>query len=319
MDQSIIFTIGGHRMMTTNPIWHIAGIGALGSLFAGRFCNAGLTVQLILKNEQQLINYQQSALTLIDNAHVFSCQPPATIIERLDNQPIKYLICCVKSYDSTTLLMQLRHRLNEESIIILIHNGLGVIDEIKTNLPHLRLISGITTIGAYLEKSFTVRAFLDGKTHLGAVVGQFTTHEIERICSVFQESKLPYQWEENISTMMWEKFALNCSINILTAVFNCKNGDLLMHVELLKQMTQEIAEIINAYNIMMTADDLFFKVTHLLKKVANNYSSMYKDVNNKKPTELEYLNKHLMKLAQQKNIATPINIEIVQQFNDRFL
>ena len=229
------------------------------------------------------------------------------------------MLCCVKAYDTTKLLLQLSHRLNEQSIIILIHNGLGVAEEIKTKLPQLRIISGITTMGAYLEKPFTVRAFLDGKIHLGAVVGQFTTHEIETICVAFQTAKLPYQWEDNISNMMWEKFALNCSINILTAVFNCKNGDLFMHVELLKKMTQEVAEVLSAYGFSMSADNLFLKVTHLLNKVANNYSSMYNDVKNKKPTELEYLNNHLIKLAQQKNIATPVNIEISQQMREQFI
>ena len=92
-----------------------------------------------------------------------------------------------------------------------------------------------------------------------------------------------------------------------------------MHVELLKKMTQEVAEVLSAYGFSMSADNLFLKVTHLLNKVANNYSSMYNDVKNKKPTELEYLNNHLIKLAQQKNIATPVNIEISQQMREQFI
>ena len=113
---------------------------------------------------------------------------------------------------------------------------------------------------------------------------------------------------------MWEKFSLNCSVNILTALLNCKNGDLLTHVELLKKMTHEVAEVISAYDVAISANNLFIKVTNLLHRVADNYSSMYKDVQNNRPTELHYLNEHLIKLAHQKNIPTPFNLQLLNQF-----
>lgn len=300
--------------MTTNEMWHIAGIGALGGLLVGSFCQRGQAVHLLLKNDEQLAHYQHSKLTVISDKDVFTYNPPAIDIDNLHNESIDYLLCCVKAYDITTLLIRLKHHLSAKSIVILIHNGLGVIDEINAQLPQLRIISGICTIGAYCEKPFTVRAFLDGNIHLGRVSGQFTQQEIKMICSVFQSAPPSFQWEEDISRIMWEKFAINCSVNILTVLLNCKNGALLTHVELLEKMTLEVAEVISAYGVLMSAANLLLQVTHLLNKVADNYSSMYKDVQNNRPTELPYLNEHLIKLAQQKNIATPLNIELLNQF-----
>ncbi len=316
MDPFIISTISGLLMsiVEPHPTWYIAGIGALGSVLAGHIEHSGHAVQLVLKNEHQLCAYQQAKLTVLSDDNPLTCHPPACHIDELNHTPIHYLLSCVKAHDITTLLMRLQCYLTEKSIIVLIHNGLGVIEEIKTQWPHLRLIAGVSTVGAYLEKPFVVRAFLEGAFYLGGVHGEFSKDEIKTLCMTFKDAKLPALWEDNIYPMMWEKFALNCSINILTALFRCKNGDLLLDVEPLKKLTAEVAEVVTAYGMNMTASHLFLKVTQLLQRVAGNYSSMYGDVQMNKPTELPYLNEHLIKLAKQKNIATPFNLELLTQF-----
>ena len=320
MGPSIISIRHGLSMINSenNPIWHIAGIGSLGGLLASHFFHAGHFVKLIVKNEHQLADYQRSSLSVSSDGNVLTCHAPAVDLEHIPNEPIGHLICCVKAYDVTKLLIRLRHLLNEQSIIILIHNGLGVVEEIKTQLPQLRIISGVSTVGAYLEKPFSVKAFLDGKFHLGHVAGQFTASEIKTIATAFNDAELPFQWEENIQINMWEKFALNCSVNILTALFNCKNGDLLSHNTLLEKMTAEIAQVINTCSMTLSAANLLMKVTQLLNKVANNYSSMYNDVKNNRSTELHYLNEYLIKLALQKQILTPTNSDILNQFYAKF-
>ena len=318
MALSIISTTYGLSMSTINqPIWHIAGIGALGSLIASYFFHAGHPVHLLLKNKQQLADYEQSQLTVITDTETSTAHPPASEITCEDGGHINHLICCVKTYEINPLLMRLQHRLDQKSIIILIHNGLGVLDEIQISLPHLRIVSGICTLGAFLEKPFNVRAFLKGAFHLGSVKGDFTIDEVETIRHTFQTAKLPYQWEQTIQTMMWEKFALNCSINILTALLSCKNGDLLSHLELLKDLTAEIARVLSAYHKPVSADELFLNVTRLLHRVGENYSSMYKDVQMNRPTEIAYLNAYLVKLAHEKNIPTPLNQKLLSQLEAR--
>lgn len=306
------------NLTKNDPIWHIAGIGALGSLLASRFCHNGRIVKLILKNPDQLAAYEKNPLTVISEQSLVSCHPEAIDIDHLGSEPIHYLICCVKAYDTTTLLMRLKSNLTQDSIIILIHNGLGVLDEIKTHLPQLRIIAGISTIGAYLEKPYTARAFLEGKLHLGSAIGKFTTNEMKMMCTTLETAQLPVQWEDNIHSIMWDKFAVNCSVNILTALFTCKNGELLTQVELLKKMTLEVTQVLSAYGMNMSADELYNKVTRVIRITADNYSSMYNDVQRNKPTELPYLNEYLVKLAQQKKVATPFNIELLNQFYTNF-
>jgi len=299
------------------PTWHIAGIGAIGTLLAASFGQRADAVHVILKNNHQLALYEQHQLNVITEKATYTAHPRAINLEQID-EPIHYLLCCVKAYDATQLIMRLKPNLHQNSIIILMHNGLGVLEELKHQLPELRIIFGISTIGAYLEKPFSVRAFLDGTIHLGGVSGEFTTDEITMICSTFQTANLPCSWEDDIHNKLWEKFAVNCSMNLLTVLHACKNGELRHHSNELKTITQEISHVLNAYDMPVTPDALFNIVMHIITITANNYSSMYQDVRKKKQTELCYLNNYLVKLAQQKIIAVPFNTEILNQFYSKF-
>ena len=298
-----------------SPSWHIAGIGAMGGLLAGLFSESGQGVRLIFKTADQLASYQNTGLKIND----ISYYPDAIDIQHLGDEPIRGLICTVKAYDITPLLCQLNKNLNENSLIILIHNGLGVLDEIKAQLPHLRIICGLSTLGAHMIKPFTVKAFLKGKINIGPAIGTFSPEEINTIVTAFHTSSIAFKWDENIETRMLEKFAVNCSINLLTAIFNCKNGALLHYQDLLKQLTHEITRVLNPCGLQMTGSTLLTKVTQIIQMTADNYSSMHQDVQRQKPTELAYLNSYLIKLAMQHQIDTPMTDALLKQFKPQRL
>lgn len=301
-----------------SKVWHFAGVGALGGLLASHFHQEGLKVRLILRNEKQLAEYHNSFLRITSNGLTKISCPEATNIGHLPETSIHYLICCVKAYDVLGLLKSIQTHINEKSTVILIHNGLGILEEIQSTQPHLRIIAGLSTIGAYQNAPFSVHSDLNGVIYFGTALGTFAENEIKDITSAFAKAKIPFCFEKDIFPKLWEKFALNCSINLLTALHSCKNGDLLSQEALLKKMTDEITRVLSAYNVSLTSEDLLLKVMHLLQATKNNYSSMYQDVKYHRRTELAYLNEHLITLGIQKNIAIPLQINLVDEFYQRF-
>lgn len=298
----------------TKTVWTIAGVGAMGTLMASHFCEAGLEVQLLLKNQDQLNAYNNDSLTLHLHHRTITHHPKAIIKEQLQNQSIDHLLCCVKAFDAFPLLLQLKHHLHEKCIIIMLHNGMGVLDDISLQWPELRIISGITTLGAYLEKPFTVRASLQGHCVLGPGIGSFSDMEIAEVCASFQKAKLPYQWDNAIQTRIFEKFAVNCCINMLTALFDCKNGDLMAHHHTLKQLAGEVSLVISSYGMDLSQEVILRMTVEILERTAENYSSMYHDMHRGQQTEIAYLNEYLSHLAQQKRIETPFNDALLHQF-----
>lgn len=301
-------------MKKSIPLWHIVGVGAVGTIIAANFCRGQQLVQLIVKNEQQLEEYQKTGLSINMADYHFTCHPPALYIDaKLSSIP--FLICCTKVYDVVAALQNLEPYLKAESIIILIHNGMGVLEEIKTKWPHLRIISGVTSIGGYLEKPYNAKAFLNGSISIGATQGHFSVAEIKTVLTAFKKSFFECHWTDSIEFLIWKKFAINCCINILTVVLSCKNGTLLQHRELLERVAQEVALVVHAYNIPFSLGELLQMLYEVVHATADNYSSMYKDVQHHRRTEIDYINGRLIQLAKQKNIETPVNDDLLKQFN----
>lgn len=295
--------------------WYIAGIGAIGTLLATLLSQTSELI-LLLKNKQSLASYEASPLSIRRGNYTLTAHPQALPIDALETTKIQRLICTAKARDVLPILKQLVDYLDNSSTIILIHNGVGVLEEIKNQLPELRIISCITNMGAYLEAPFTVGDYFEGILHLGSTIGEAVALDLKAIDNLFMSSQLSYQWEESIQPLIWEKFALNCSINALTALFACKNGELRAHVNLLEQLTREIENVLKAHDV--TVDHLFEKTLKLTSATANNYSSMHQDIHGHKSTELHYLNEHLRHLALAKNIPTPVNDQLLSELYEKY-
>lgn len=305
--------------VANHTFYHIAGIGAVGTLFAGCFAQYGKRVQLILKDKPRLELYQSSLLELNTKDYSFVCHPSATTLDNLGDSSIDFLLCCTKAYDVLRVLSNLRAHIHAKTTIILLHNGLGVIEEIQAAMPELRIITALTTLGGYLSKPFAVHAFLQGDVFLGQGLGLFTANEIATVTHLFKSMQLSCQWFADLKPMIWEKFAINCSVNYLTALFSCKNGQLMAQQNMLAQLTDEIALVLaGLLEKPWSGEALLEKVNQVLTNTAENYSSMYQDIHHHRLTEIAYLNGYLIQLAQKQNIKIPVNEEYLKQFYQRF-
>jgi 2-dehydropantoate 2-reductase len=291
----------------------ITGVGAIGGLITGLFCKTSQAVKLILKDDEQLSLYQHTGLTLQINDHLETYSPSACSFEAVDTIINQLIICC-KSYDIKATIDNLKPYLSPDCIIIMIHNGLGVIDELLPAHPNLRFILGLTTLGAYKSKPFTIHGFTNGDLKLGPLSGTYSENERTSLITSFQQAGIKTQWHDPITPYAYEKFAINCSINLLTAIHSCKNGLLLKQLPRLESLITEITSVLCAHGIKIQQDDLLKTVIQVLNQTADNYSSMFKDIQHQKQTEIAYLNKYLVKLAKVRNIPTPINDELIRQF-----
>jgi 2-dehydropantoate 2-reductase len=190
-----------------------------------------------------------------------------------------------------------------------------VLDEIKAQLPHLRIIVGISTVGAYINEQFIIHSNLCGDLCLGHMIGVLTALELKQIRTKFIFCNIPIKWiknTKNIELIVWTKFAINCCINILTIEYKCNNGKLLEHNTALLIIIAEVIAVLHAYDIKLDSNYLYRQLIKILYNTFDNYNSMYQDFIQRKSTEIAYLNGYLIKLAQQKNIAVPFNINLMR-------
>ncbi|PYI07125.1 2-dehydropantoate 2-reductase [Aspergillus sclerotiicarbonarius CBS 121057] len=256
-----------------------------------------------------------------------------------DDDHIECLVVSVKAPVTAMALESVRHRLTPDSTVLLIQNGMGVIDEINEKVfpdPRKRpnYMHGIISHGlARRKEPFQVAHTGIGTTILGpALTAKSTSAVSENEDDWAPSTKYLMRTltltpplvavAENPSSLMLyqlEKLAMNAVINTLTAAMNCENGELLYnysYTRVMRLLLLEISSVICALPELQgipgiesrfSPERLRWMVTQLANKTAKNHSSMLQDVRAGKTTEIEYLNGYIVRRGEELGVKCVVN------------
>ena len=280
--------------------WHILGAGSLGTLWAARLARAGVPVRLILRNEARLADYRAGqGLTLVEQG-VEQTYP--VVGETPDSpEPIHRLLVACKAYDAQSAIAQLHHRLAPDAELILLQNGLGSQDAVAAQVPLARCIYASSTEGAFREGDWRVVFAGHGYTWLGDASHPTPPLWLDDL----QAAGIPHDWASDILTRLWRKLALNCAINPLTVLYQCRNGGLQAHACEVATLCAELAELLECCGQPAAAQDLHSEVQRVIQATAANYSSMHQDVVNHRRTEISYLLGYACQAAARHQLVLP--------------
>lgn len=280
--------------------WHILGAGALGSLWATRLARAGLPVRLILRSAQRLDEYQRAGgLGLRENDNLERFDIPAELPDAPTT--IRRLLVACKAYDAEAAVSQIAARLAPGAELLLLQNGLGSQQAIAERWPQARCIFVSSTEGAYRETDFQALFAGRGQNWLGDPHGGAAPAWLGEL----DLAGIAQTWSTEILSRLWRKLALNCAINPLTVLHDCRNGELLQHPAQLAALSEELGRLLVASGQPAAANDLENEVLRVIEATAANYSSMHQDVRLGRRTEIAYLLGHACATAQTLGLPTP--------------
>lgn len=288
--------------------WHILGAGSIGLLWAAKLSQAGYRVTLILRNSVKLEKFRREPTIRCGDDYF----PVAA--ELADSAPkISNLLVTTKAHDAESAFESLLTRFSSDAKVLLLHNGLGPQQRLAEQYPQIDIWAGSTTDGAYLKSSFHVVRAGIGATWIGSLSDSQQD-------DLYQQLKwLPaLHHEPQIVHKLWQKLAINCALNPLTAIYNCKNGELVSNADYLQQMKLicgEVEQVAAALNIPLFEIPLTEMVIEVATVTAENFSSMHQDVAHQRQTEIKTINGFLCEQARQQRIATPLNDDLLNQIN----
>lgn len=286
--------------------WHILGAGSLGMLWASRLARAGLPVQLILRNPQRLEEYRNGGgLRLTENGRTRLYEVPAELA--LAPTPIDRLLVACKAYDAEEAVAQVADRLSPSSEILLLQNGLGSQQAVASRTS-ARCIFVSSTEGAYRRDGFHVTFAGQGQNWLGDP----RNPNPPRWLTELDDASIPHQWTTGIMARLWHKLALNCAINPLTVLHDCRNGELLAYRQTLDALSGELATLLSANGYPELAAGFADDVLQVIQATAANYSSMHQDVHARRRTEIDYLLGHACRTAASLGLELP-HLQATQQ------
>ncbi|AST68201.1 2-dehydropantoate 2-reductase [Kosakonia cowanii] len=277
----------------------VLGCGALGQLWLTALCKQGHEVQGWLRIPQPYC----SVNLVEEDGTIFNESLTANDPDFLARSDL--LLVTLKAWQVSDAVKGLVALLSPATPVLLLHNGMGTVEELKS-LPN-PLLMGTTTHAARRDGNVIIHV-ASGITHIGPARAQ--DGEFSYLADTLQMALPDVAWHNTIRPALWRKLAVNCVINPLTALRDCKNGDLRDVPEEIEKIAREVAAVIEREGHHISADELIAYVHQVIESTAENISSMLQDVRAMRHTECDYITGYLLRRARAHGIAVPENARL---------
>lgn len=272
----------------------IIGAGSIGLLFASYIADF-FEVTVYSKTEEQAKLIEEHGIVLIKGNDKKSVQVKALPFEKYMRDE-DLTILAVKQYQLTEVLPAV----NGGNLFFL-QNGMGHLETLQ-KLSSENIYVGSVEHGALKENEWTVRHNGEGITKSAIFRG---SSEALISLSNTLSGFFPISLEVDYYEMLLKKLVANAVINPLTAVLGVPNGRLLdnpYYHMVFKQMFEEIAHILKLKN----KEEMLKSVIEICQKTAKNRSSMLKDVEAHRKTEIDAILGYVVMEAEKQNIKAPL-------------
>jgi 2-dehydropantoate 2-reductase len=279
----------------------ILGAGAIGSII-GALLSKKNNVTLV-GNRTHMEAVESRGLSVSgDVDETFQLQVD-TQIQEIPQKTLIFLT--TKAYDSKSAMRGISKLLKEDTVVLVLQNGLGNEEVVKRVLRgKAKVLRGVTNIAAEFFKAGRVK-YWKGETFIENDIAS------EEIADALNACGLKTILCTNIKDRIWGKVAVNSVVNPLTAIFRVRNHEILTQTlaPVRHQILNECVDVGKAEGIAFQED--FEK--EIDREIAGyaNFSSMYQDITKGNKTEIDFLNGKIIELGEKHRVLTPVNKTIV--------
>ncbi|EGV61877.1 2-dehydropantoate 2-reductase (Ketopantoate reductase) (KPA reductase) (KPR) [Yamadazyma tenuis] len=331
---------------------HVLGAGSIGGLVAHelQIANPESNIMILCRtleaakryNSQLTVNRVHKDGNMISSTTRIRSGTAATVLDYNPPLKIENLIVSTKAYQTPAALAPYTHLLSNTSNVLFIHNGMGVIDKCidrfwSRRRESPRIFKAVVTHGAYKTSPNIINHVGLGKMTISRIPNgvPFENEDIpQMIQNILQNKPLNATYTDYDTFVLKEieKLAVNACVNPLTAILDCKNGDLLKGKKVFQMMMRVIWELVATIRVeykplfiampeastVIDPKRLLDAVIEVIENTASNSSSMREDVRNLSPTEIDYINGYISKLGKKHSISTPTNNMLVSMIKTKY-
>jgi 2-dehydropantoate 2-reductase len=284
----------------------VVGAGSVGGFFGAHLAKQNSNVSFLLR-PRTLRAVQANGLTIRSASGTFTVRPPCASDPRELPAP-DLIILAVKAYDLDATLDQLEPVLTERTVLLTLQNGVDVEDRLLSRLKRDCVVGGVAFIYSKIVEPGVIEHYKRGAVSVGELMGH-KSPRVLAIAELFKQASLPCHLVDDIRRAKWEKMCWNCVFNPLTVLIDDRIAKALDHPEMLpviRQIVGEVAAVAATLKVPLS-EDIADKVVRWSQEIRDIHTSMYDDWKAGRPTEIDTLNGHIVKLGHELGIPVPLN------------
>ncbi|MEH2589486.1 ketopantoate reductase family protein [Bradyrhizobium sp. AZCC 1721] len=278
----------------------VVGAGAVGCYYGGLLLKAGHDVTFIGRPPH--VDAINTHGLLLDTTSFREYLPARAATDTTTLASPDLVLVCVKSADTELAGRSLAGRLRPETSVLSLQNGVD-------NAPRLSAVTGHAVIPVVVYVGSEMAGPGHVRHHGGGDLAIGPSAASAALAEMLQAAGIGITIADDIDRTLWSKLIINCAFNALSAVASISYGPMLDVAgtrDVVTSAVQEAISVARACGVSIP-DDLLEHILNIPTMMPNQMSSTAQDLARGKPSEIDFLNGHVVRKGAELGIVTPTN------------
>ncbi len=278
----------------------VMGAGAVGCYYGGMLARAGHEVVLIGR-PQHVAAMRRDGL-LLDTQSFRMHVPVQAATDASGIEGAQLVLCCVKSTDTERAAAEMAPHLASGAVVLSLQNGVDNAERLQALLGR-EVLPAVVYVATEMAGPGHVKHHGRGELVIGPSAAS------QELAALFAAAEVPVQISDNVAGALWAKLILNCAYNALSAITQLPYGRLVQAPgveDVMRDVVQECLAVARA-DAVAVPGDIREAVQRIARTMPAQFSSTAQDLARHKPSEIDYLNGHVLRRGEALGIAIPVN------------
>ena len=275
----------------------IIGTGAIGGYYGGKLAKAGQEVHFLLHKDYEFVKANGLQVDSCDGSFHIQANAYASTT---DMPQCDVVLVCVKSVNNHLLKSLLPPLLHENTLVVMIQNGIGVEQDVQREFPNVQLAAGLAFICSAKTEPGRVNHQCYGSINLA----NYSCRDealFETVVSEFREANIQ-TGEVEYHEARWKKAVWNMPFNGMTVALHTQTDLLLKNPSTRQLIREQMMEVVGASRALGVSgvDEAFVeKMIQMTDEMTPYSPSMRLDYDFHRPMEIYYLYTRPIEIARE--------------------
>lgn len=287
------------RNFANEMTYSVIGTGAIGGFYGGRLARAGRTVYFLLHSDYEYVKEHGLQVDGCDgDFHIDNVEA----YQRTADMPKSDVVLVgLKSVNNHLLPELLVPLLKDDTIVVLIQNGIGLEEDLQQHFPQLHIVAGL----AFICSAKVAPGHISHQCYGSINLGNYSTPK-EKFGALLQDmqeagiqaAEVPYL------EARWKKAVWNMPFNGMTVALKTSTDKLLKNPATRQLIYDQMMEVIgaaNALGVEALSAEFADKMIQMTDDMVPYSPSMKLDYDYHRPMEIPYL--YTRPIAEAKKVG----------------